>query len=47
MGTIELNAYQETDKREFDKLDAKDEALVLAIQELTKSIQILTTRLNK
>jgi len=47
MGIVKLNAYQEEDKREFDKLDNKDEAMILAIQELTKAIKVLTMRLNK
>ena len=47
MGKIELRAYDEKEKREFDKLDSKDEAMVLAIQELTNAIKILTVRLNR
>jgi len=44
MGTVKVKDH-EGKERTFTKLSSNDEALTLAIQELTKALNILRTRL--
>ena len=45
MGTVKVKDH-DGKEREFTKLSSNDEALTLAIQELTKSINLMRTQRN-